>query len=547
VTPQRPWAGLLVAVSLVARLAWAGGGAVATEHRFAAEAGATTLSAGGSAADAAIAAAAAVCVIHPSSCGIGGGGFALVWHGGKAYALDFRETAPAAVRPALYLEDGQPQSTRSRSGGLAVAVPGEVAGWMALHRRFGRLPLQTVLAPAIRLARDGVTLRDVPHLARQIERSQELLRADAGLATVFLDGGKVPDAAFRLRQRDLARTLEAVAARGRPALYEGNTAAAIAETVTKRGGVLTTDDLARYEPIWRRPLRGTFADRTVLTFPPPGSGGIVLTVLGIVDGADALHADTSTSAWPRLLAGAFAQGFADRARWYGDPAFSAVPLDTLLARPRFEQLRRDITAGIPSPAAPAARDAGTAHVSVLDADGNAVALTTTINTAFGSGVLVPGTGIVLNNEMDDFVMAPGAANVYGLAGGAPNLVGPGKRPQSSMSPTIVLRGGRPELVVGGSGGPFIISATTQVLLDVVAFGQTIPEAVAAPRLHDQGPPTPILVEPGIPAATRTALGSGGRKVMEFADLGAAAAVGTQSGRLVAAGDPRKDGGAVAVP
>jgi gamma-glutamyltranspeptidase/glutathione hydrolase len=176
-----------------------------------------------------------------------------------------------------------------------------------------------------------------------------------------------------------------------------------------------------------------------------------------------------------------------------------------------------------------------------------VALTTTINTAFGSGVLVPGTGIVLNNEMDDFVVAPGTANVYGLGGGAPNLVGPGKRPQSSMSPTIVLRDGRPELVVGGSGGPFIISATAQVVLDVVAFGRTVPDAVAAPRLHDQGPPTPILVEPGVPSEARQTLGAGGRKVLEFADLGATAAVGAHEGRLVAAGDPRKDGGAVAVP
>jgi gamma-glutamyltranspeptidase/glutathione hydrolase len=547
VTPRRPWAGLLVAVSFVARLAWAGGGAVATEHRFAAEAGAATLAAGGSAADAAVTAAAAVCVVHPSSCGIGGGGFALVWHGGKAYALDFREMAPAAARPELYLKDGAPQSARSRLGGLAVAVPGEIAGWIALHRRFGRLPLSVVLAPAIRLAREGVALRDVPHLARQIGRSEGLLRADAGLAAIYLDGGKAPGPEFRLRQLDLARTLEAVAARQRAAFYEGAVAAGIVETVKARGGVLSTDDLARYEPWWRRPLRGTFADRTVLAFPPPGSGGIVLTVLGIVDGATELRGGRNAPTWLRLLSGAFAQGFADRAQWYGDPAFTNVPLDTLLARPRLERVRRDITAGVPRPPADAAHDAGTAHVSVLDADGNAVSLTTTINTAFGSGVLVPGTGIVLNNEMDDFVLAPGAANVYGLGGGAPNLVAPRKRPQSSMSPTIVLRDGRPELVVGGSGGPFIISATTQVVLDVVAFGRSIPDAVADPRLHDQGPPTPILVEPGVPAGAREVLGAAGRKVLEFADLGAAAAVGLQAGRLVAAGDPRKDGGAVVTP
>jgi gamma-glutamyltranspeptidase/glutathione hydrolase len=546
VTRRRSWAALLLVLAC-ARAAGAGGGAVATEHRLAAEAGATVLAAGGSAVDAAIATAAAVCVVHASSCGIGGGGFALVWDGREAHALDFRETAPAAVRPELYLQGGKPDPARSRQGGLAVAVPGEVAGWVALQKRFGRLPLATTLAPAIRLGREGVLLRDVPHLARQIARSEGLLRADPGLAAIYLDGGKVPGPAFRLRQRDLAATLEDVAARGTAAFYEGPRAAAMVEAVGARGGVLAADDLVRYEPAWRPPLRGSFAGRTVLAFPPPGSGGVVLTVLGIADGAPASRGGKRTPAWLRLLSGAFAQGFADRAQWYGDPAFTTVPLDTLLARPRLEQLRRDITGGSAPPSGAEMRDAGTAHVSVVDGDGRAVALTTTINTAFGSGVLVPGTGIVLNNEMDDFVVAPGTANVYGLGGGAPNLVAPRKRPQSSMSPTIVLRDGRPELVVGGSGGPFIISATTQVVLDVVALGRTIPDAVAAPRLHDQGPPTPILVEPGVPAEARAALGAGGRKVIEFADLGAVAAVGMHEGRFVAAGDPRKDGGAVVAP
>jgi gamma-glutamyltranspeptidase/glutathione hydrolase len=194
------------------------------------------------------------------------------------------------------------------------------------------------------------------------------------------------------------------------------------------------------------------------------------------------------------------------------------------------------------------RDAGTAHVSVLAGDGDAVALTTTINTAFGAGILVPGTGVILNNEMDDFVLAPGAANVYGLGGGAANLIGPGKRPQSSMSPTIVVRDGRPELVVGASGGPFIISATLQVLLAVLGDDRSIPEAIAAPRLHDQGAGTPLLVEPGIAAATRARLARHGRPVVEFPDLGAAAAVGRDAqGRFVAAGDARKEGGAVVVP
>jgi gamma-glutamyltranspeptidase/glutathione hydrolase len=540
---------LLAALLLAARLAWAATGAVATEHRLAAEAGAAMLAAGGSAADAAVAAAATVCVVHPSSCGTGGGGFALVWNAGRAYALDFRETAPAAVRPALYLRGGKPQPERSRRGGLAVGVPGEVAGWIALHERFGRLPLLAVLAPAIRLAREGFALGESPHLARQIERAAPLLQSDPGLAALFLDGGRVPGPGFQVRQPDLARLLESVARRRRAAFYDGPVAATIAATVQARGGVLTPADLAAYVPVWRQPLSAPFAGRAVITFPPPGSGGVVLTVLGIVDGFAPARSEDDAGTWSALLAGALARGFADRARWYGDPAFTTVPLDVLLAPARLARFRAEILASATErPHAPAIDDAGTAHVSVLAAAGDAVALTTTINTAFGAGILVPGTGVILNNEMDDFVLSPGTTNVYGLGGGLPNLIGPRKRPQSSMSPTIVVRDGRPELVVGASGGPFIVSSTVQVVLRVLAGAETLPEAVSAPRIHDQGAGTPLLVEPGIATGVRARLARGGRAVVESPDLGAAAAVGhDRRGRLVAAGDPRKDGGAVVLP
>ncbi|HWP64562.1 MAG TPA: gamma-glutamyltransferase family protein, partial [Candidatus Limnocylindria bacterium] len=480
---MRRWPRLLaVALLLVLpRPLCAARGAVATEHRAAAEAGAAVLAWGGSAVDTAIATAAAVCVVHPSSCGVGGGGFALVWHAGQAHALDFRETAPNALRPALFLDGGRPQPQRSREGGLAVGVPGEVAGWVALHERFGRLPLATVLAPAIRLARDGFALGDSPHLARQVARAAPLLRADPGLASVFLDRGRVPAADFVVRQTDLARLLERVARERRAAFYEGATPAAIAEAVRRRGGVMRADDVRRYLPVWRRPVSMRHAGRTVVTFPPPGSGAVVLAVLGIV-GDEALDGGVP----PELLAGALARGFADRARWFGDPAFTTVPLAAMLAPGRLARLRGEIVAGAGAPAdVPAMRDAGTAHVSVLTADGDAVALTTTINTAFGAGVMVPGTGIILNNEMDDFVVVPGVANVYGLGGGTPNVVAPRKRPQSSMAPTIVVRDGRAELAVGASGGPFIISATAQVLLQVLNGARAVPDAVTAPRLHDQ--------------------------------------------------------------
>src|SRR5439155_1455282 len=356
--------------------------------------------AGGTAADAAIAAAAAVCVVHASSCGLGGGGFALVHRAdGRDFALDYREVAPAGATPEHFRAGGKPEPALLRTGGLAVGVPGEVAGLVALHRRFGRLPLARVLAPAVRLARDGFTLAEAPHLAREIEHGQSLLAADQELRSRFLAGGaSAPGPDYRIVQADLARTLEAVAAHGAHAFYRGPRAAAIAAAVRARGGVLGEADLARYRPRWRRPLAGTFRGRRIVTFPPPGSGGVLLEMLG------------------------------------------------LLARDDLPALGR----GTP--------------------------------TALH---LLAGTGVILNNEVDDFALAPGVPNVYGLVGTAANALAPGKRPQSSMSPTVVLDGRRPELVVGGSGGPTIISGTLQVVLGVVAFGLPLGEAVEAPRVHDQ--------------------------------------------------------------
>lgn len=539
--------GVLVAATPVEGLARSG--AVATEHRFAAEAGAEVLAAGGSAADAAIATAAAVCVVHPSSCGLGGGGFALVHDAatGRDAALDYRETAPAGALPELYRTDGKPDPAKLRAGGLAIGVPGEAAGLAMLHGRFGRLPLARVLEPAVRLARDGFALQDAPHLAREIERARALLAGDAGLRALYLaPDGSVPGPAFRVVQPDLARALETLGAEGSAPFYGGAIAGAIVDAAQARGGVLTAADLAGYRPLWREPLRGTFRGRRIVTFPPPGSGGVVLTVLGILahDDLAALGAGSATGL--HLLAGALAQGFADRARWYGDPAFTDVPLGTLLDPTRLARVRAGVSALHPSrPAAKATADAGTAHVSVVDTEGNAVAITTTINTGFGAGVLA--AGLVLNNELDDFSLEPGLANVYGLVGSEANALRPGKRPQSSMSPTIVLRGRRPELVVGGSGGPFIVSGTLQTTLGVTAFGRGVREAVDAPRIHDQGVPPVLLVERGIDAEAQRMLERTGHRVKVFPAIGAVAGVGLdEQGLPVAAGDRRKDGGEAVV-
>jgi len=537
------WFALLTAPALAAGPP---GGAVATEHPLAAAAGAEVLRAGGSVVDAAIAAAAAICVVHPSSCGIGGGGFALVHRAdGSDFALDYREQAPAAARPDRFAPNGHPEPALLRTGGLAVGVPGEAAGIAALHRRFGRLPLVRVLDPAIRLARDGFSLDATPHLRREIERSSGLLAADPGLKSIFLaPDGSLPGTGFRVVQADLARTLASVARHGAQAFQQGPLPEAIARTVQARGGVLSTADLAGYRPIWRKPLHGTFRGRRIVTFPPPGSGGVVLEVLGLLGRDDLPALEPGSATTLHLLAAAMAQAFADRARWYGDPAFASVPVEGLLAPPRLRALRQGLSAvRVPTPRATLTPDAGTANVSVVDGEGNAAAITTTINTAFGAGILVPGTGIILNNELDDFALAPGVPNVYGLVGSEANALAPGKRPQSSMAPTIVLAGTRPELVVGGSGGPLIISSVAQVVIDVVAYGWDLTDAVRAPRVHDQGVPPMLAVEAGVDPVARAALGRLGHRIIEQPGLGAASAVGLRAdGTPVAAGDLRKDGG-----
>jgi len=543
VVPVLLWLALAASPALAAR---GPGGAVATEHPLAAAAGAEILGAGGSAVDAAIAAATAICVVHASSCGLGGGGFALVHRAdGSDFALDYREQAPAAARPERFAPNGRPEPALLRTGGLAVGVPGEAAGITMLHRRFGRLPLARVLAPAIRLARDGFSLDASPHLRREVERSIGLLAADPGLRGVFLaPDGSLPGPGFRVVQPDLARTLEGLASRGAREWQRGPLAETIARAVQAHGGVVSTADLARYRPVWRQPLHGSFRGHRIITFPPPGSGGVVLEMLGLLrrDDLPALGPGSATTL--HLLAAAMAQSFADRARWYGDPAFTAVPVGALLAPPRLIALRRGLSAvRVPTPRTTLTPDAGTANVSVVDEDGNAAAITTTINTAFGAGFLVPGTGIILNNELDDFSLAPGVPNVYGLVGGEANALAPGKRPQSSMAPTIVLAGTRPELVVGGSGGPLIISAVAQVIVDVVAYGWDLADAVPAPRVHDQGVPAVLVVEPGVDPGARVALERLGHRIVEQPALGASSAVGLRmDGTPVAAADARKDGG-----
>jgi gamma-glutamyltranspeptidase/glutathione hydrolase len=473
--------------------------------------------------------------------------------GGKTLALDYRETAPAAASRDMFVRNGVAVPELSRQGGLAVAVPGEVAGLALAQRTYGTLPLAVVLEPAIRYARDGFRIE--AHLAKEIAAQRAGLAADPGLARTYLRADRSPRSVGELlKQPQLAATLMRIAQAGPEAFYHGAIARQIADSVQAAGGVLTEADLAAYRPRWREPLRRSYQGFEVVSMPPPSSGGgVILAALAILrdDDLTALGHDSATT--DHLLAETMKHVFADRANFYGDPDFVDVPLERLLSAQNTAAMRRRISAsrtfapdqyGTQSAVARLADDHGTSHVSVMDNQGNAVACTTTINTGFGALLSAGDTGIVLNNEMDDFSAQAGVANVYGLVGNDANAIAPGKRPLSSMSPTLVLKNGVPVLALGGSGGPLIITGTLQVLLNVLAFGLDATTAVAAPRLHHQWSPPVLLVEPGIPKSTRNVLARTGHAVKEVAAMAAIQAVRRDGEQFEGAADPRKGGAAI---
>lgn len=537
----------LVAILLVSRAssaASAAHGMVAAEHELAAQAGVEMFRRGGNAVDAAVAAVFATGVLNPSSCGIGGGGFALIHDGrtGQTQVVDFRETAPAAARPDMYVRDGKTDPRLSLRGPLAVAVPGEVKGLTRILRDFGTLSLATVLEPAIRYAADGFPVGH--HLAVELRTNAEEIRRDRPLAAVYLKADGSPyGEGETLAQHDLAVTLRSIAAGGEQVFYQGALAEKIVGAVSWQGS-LTAADLRDYRVRLREPLIGHYRRFTVATAPPPTGGGIALEILNVLGGYD-LHAAGPKSAFAlHRIAQAEALAFQDRAQYYGDPAFTEVPVQRLLSTAYADELRRKI-AGELAPAATATvtGKGGTAHTSVMDDQGDAVAITSTVNTAFGSMVLVPGTGIILNNEMDDFSSAPGIPNVYGLVGNEANAIHPGKRPLSSMTPMLVLEGDRPVLAIGASGGPRIISATVETLVNVLDFEMPLDSAVAAPRVHDQAVPDRLFYEPALDAAAVAGLRKLGHELVEAHDLGAVQAVQATRSGLIGASDPRKGGAA----
>ena len=501
------------------------GGMVTADNALASEVGAAVLREGGDAVDAAVATALMLGVVQPFASGIGGGGFAVVArHDGQRYTLDFREVAPAQAHRDMYLAaDGTVLPDASRHGPLAVAVPGEVAGLFELHRRHGRLPWPRLVEPARAAASEGFAMH---HLLRDtVTRSLPWLRSHPRLSQALLTPeGEPKPLGSLIRQPELAWTLRQIAERGAKGFYEGPVATAITQAMADAGGILTHDDLAAYQPKERPVLSGRYGPYELLTMPPPSSGGaVILQVLKAVEAAAVIPARQEPEAIHRLTE-AIKHAFADRANLMGDPDAVDVPIAAMLAADRIAAIRAafqpdatlDRKAYGGRYAVPP--DSGTSHFNVVDAAGNAVALTTTINTTFGSRFVAGKSGVLLNNEMDDFVAKPGVPNTFGLIGREANAIDPGKRPLSSMSPTIILENGTVRGMVGGSGGPTIITGTLQVILNLIhqdASSGTIAAAVSAPRVHHQWTPDELVCDDDVPAATRQALQKKGHAVTSW--------------------------------
>ncbi len=518
-------------------------------------AGLAILRAGGNAADAAVATALALAVVHPEAGNLGGGGFAVVRIGGQAAALDFRETAPAAATPTMYLgADGQPVPGRSLVGPLAAGVPGSPAGLFELQRRFGALPWAEVVAPAVRLARDGFVV--TPRLHGEITAARSLLARFPASAAVWLPGGEPPAVGSVMKVPALAATLAAYAERGPAAITTGAAAAAIAAASRAGGGILTAADLAAYAPVWRDPLRFAAFGWSVAAMPLPSSGGIIMgESVGMLERLHWGALPPGSAQRIHLMVESWRRAYADRFL-LGDPATTqAGPVQLLdpawLARRagEIDPVRATPSTAVrPWPERAVSEPRETTHLSVVDASGNAVAITTTLNGAFGCGLLVGPVGILLNNEMDDFATAPGKPNLYGLVQGEANAVGPGKRMLSSMAPTVAWRGDD-VLAVGTPGGSYIPTVTEQVLLAVLVDGSALQAAVDAPRVHHQWLPDEIMAEPAAAAGgVGDDLRRRGYALRIVPRLGEVNAVRRHpDGVFEAAADPRGPGAAGVLP
>jgi len=530
------------------------GGMVVAQEARAAQIGADILKNGGNAIDAAVATGFALAVSYPRAGNIGGGGFMVIHLAdGNDTTIDYRETAPAGIDAKSFLdESGNADPEKSRDSALAIGVPGTVAGLALAEQKYGsgKFTLAALLAPAIAMARDGIAVTDdtadsLPNVGARLSRW-------AASAKIFFKAdGRALGPGDRLVQSDLADTLETIARDGGPrAFYQGAVAEKIAAAVQAAGGVMTADDLKSYQAIERAPVRGSYRGYDVISMAPPSSGGVeLIEMLNILEGYDLGSIARANAAQAlHLMIEAMKRAYADRALFLGDPDRVANPVSLLISKkyaagwragidPVHATAAADIRAG--EVAQPEGRN--TTHFSVVDRFGNAVANTYTLNFSYGVGLVAEGTGILLNNELDDFAAKAYAPNAYGLVGAEANAPGPGKRPLSSMTPTILLKDGKPFLVTGSPGGSRIITAVLQIIVNVIDRGMDLATAVAAPRLHDQWLPDQVYVEPGIADEIVAALQAGGDTVVPQRPFTSANSIMITPDAFIGAADPRTRG------
>lgn len=528
-------------------------GMVVTSQRLASEVGAEILRNGGNAVDAAVAVGYALAVVNPCCGNIGGGGFAtLHLSDGRDIFLNFRERAPLAATENMYLDTkGEVIENASLKGYKAVAVPGTVLGLDTLLQRYGTMTRAAVMAPAIRLAREGFVLDQGD--ADILARAGEDLAKEPAAAAIFLKDGKLLTAGDRLIQKDLANSLEAIAANGPDAFYKGPIAQKIVDASSANGGILSLEDFASYTVTEEQPIRCSYCGYDIISAPPPSSGGATICIImNVLEGFPIAEFGWQSAKAVHVMAEAMRHAFVDRNFRLGDPAFVKNPLDILLSKQHADAIRAaiDLTKATPSadvqPGKPPHEGTQTTHYSIVDAAGNAVAVTYTINALFGAKVIAGDTGFFLNDEMDDFTIKPGTPNLFGLVQGKANAIAPGKRPLSSMSPTIVTKDGKPFLVVGSPGGSRIISIVVQVLLNVIDHRMTIQEAVNAPRIHHQWLPDQITVEPfALSPDTKALLEAMGHKIVVQSEWGAAETIliGPEQDKTAAAADSGNDAAA----
>ena len=562
-------------------------GMVSSVHPLATGVGLNALKSGGNAIDAAVAVGLTLGVVDSHNSGIGGGCFMLIrLANGKFVAIDGREMAPSAATRDMFVRDGKGDTELSQTGPLASGVPGEVAAFDHAVKHHGKKQLKDLILPAAALAEKGFAI-SAGYASRLESVSNDLAKFEASRA-IFLPEGKAPKVGDVLKQADLAKTYRAIAEQGSDWFYLGPFAKATEKWMKANGGIMTAADFKKYHIVLREPVRTTYRGREIVSFAPPSSGGVhVVQMLNILENFDVKSLDEATR-W-HVIAETMKLAFADRAYWLGDPDYAKVPRG-LISKEYAATLARKIDLkrasavkehGLPPghdsdlfkqpgrkiPSEPRANrresaqgeiqdDAAllaalewelnekhTTHWSVADAEGNWVACTATINTSYGSKVVIPGTGVVLNNQMDDFSVQPGVANHFGLIGAEANAVAPGKRPLSSMSPTIVLQDGKPIIAIGAAGGPKIISAVLVQLIAMLDLGKTPAEAMAMPRIHHQWSPDELMVEKSLPAEIKTALEQRGHVVKELNALSVAHTVARSADgkSFVGAADPRAGG------